>query len=168
MCNCDDKTGACCCSIYLLGALILTYGIIISNFIFSFFSSEFHYENNLLIKEIENNINGYLIESIELRKACKGDEEKLNFGIWDGTLEGCDCEGNIFKELCSDAQIKSNCKSLYPIDPINYTIFNKNYICAKKSKIKYKDLVKTERVISKGKNCPLNYKLCGLLDTLGR
>ena len=166
MCECDDFS--CYTILYFIGAFIITYGIIISNFIESFNYFKYDYENNEIISEINNNINGYLIESISFRKTCHGDEEKVIIGIWDGTVKGCDCDGNLFKELCTDDQIKSGCKSSYPIAPINYLIFNSSYICAKKSKIKYKDLIKTNQVVSKGNSCPLNYKLCGILDTLGR
>jgi hypothetical protein len=34
--------------------------------------------------------------------------------------------------------------------------------------MQYKTLLGTNQVISKGKDCPTNYKLCGTLDTLGR
>ena len=47
-------------------------------------------------------------------------------------------------------------------------IFNSSYLCVKRLKLKYRELLKTNQVISKEKNCPLNYTFCGVLDTLGR
>ena len=93
--------------------------------------------------------------------------KKLILGTWDGTVEGCECDGSIFKEICTDDQNDNGCVSLYSNSPINYTIFNSKYLCAKKSQLKYRDLLKTNQVISKEESCPSNYTFCGILDTLG-
>ena len=62
---------------------------------------KFNYENNDIINDLPNNINGNLIQSISLRQYYFLDEEKLILGMLDGTIEGCDCEGTLFKEKCS-------------------------------------------------------------------
>ena len=69
--------------------------------------------------------------------------------MWDGTIEGCDCEGNLFKEKCSKDQIENVYKSIYSNNTINYTLFNSNYICAKKSYLNYRQLLKTNQVTQK-------------------
>ena len=158
----------CCdCCTYVPG-FFLAISIIVSNIVIYFYHTKYDYENNQIISEIQNSFNGYLIESIAFRESCEGGEEKLIFGIWDGTIEGCNCAGNIFKKGCSKEQNDNGCVSLFSNPPINYTVFNSSYICAKYSKMKYKELLRTNQVISKGKGCPINYKLCGTLDTLGR
>ena len=44
---------------------------------------------------------------------------------------------------------------------------NSNYICAKKSKETYKELVKSNRIISPYSECQNGFKSCGIIDTLG-
>ena len=128
----------------------------------------YNYDDNLLIEEIEISLNGNLIQSISFRDTCDSQEEKLVLGIWDGTNEGCNCNGIILNGICSKDQKENGCISLFSNPPIKYTIFNSSYICARKFKLKYKELLKTNQTISKENNCPINYTLCGILDTLGR
>ena len=156
------------CKFIVIIAILIFFGLIICNFVYSFLYLEYNYENNLIISEFENNINGYLIESISFRKSCNGDEEILVLGEWDGTIEGCDCDGIIFKEKCSSDQIQNSCISLFANTPENYTIFNSNYICAKKSMLSYKELLKSNQVVNEENDCPINYKSCGYLDTMKR
>lgn len=148
--------------------LFLVLMVIISNVIFSFLIfSNYEYENNLLLLEINDNINGRLIESIEFRKACRGEEEKLSFGFWDGTSEGCSCRRIVYKGLCSDKQVSNGCSALYSNPKINYSILNSNYICATMSKYNYREILKKNKVISKKETCPKKYKPCGILDSFG-
>lgn len=152
--------------------IVLTYisigVVIIMNSILYFLKYKNDYADNLIFKEIEQSINGKLILSLSAKESCDGDEEKLILGTWDGIVEGCECRGNFFENICSSEQTDNGCISIYSSPPINYTVFNSTYFCAKKSKLNYKELIKTDQVISKNKNCPKNYKLCGILDTLGR
>lgn len=153
--------------LFCLG-LFLVLSLIISNVIFCFLIfSNYEYENNLLLLEIDNNINGRLIESIEFRKACYGGEEKLPFGFWDGTSEGCSCRKIVYKGLCTDKQVSNGCSALYSNPPISYTMVNSNYICAKMSKYNYREILKKNKVISKEETCPEKYKPCGILDSFG-
>lgn len=163
---CDMKSFQKC--LLRLGLLFIVL-IIITNGIFSFFIfNKYDYNNNSLLSEIDNTINGKLIESIEFRKSCHGEEEKLSFGIWDGTIEGCDCGGIVYKNKCSESQTSNGCIPLYSNPPIKYTIINSHFICAKMSKFKYKEIVKKNKVISKEEVCPENYKSCGILDSFGK
>ena len=69
--------------------------------------------------------------------------------------------------ICSKDQAEGGCTKIFSNPPINYTIINSNYICAKMSKLNYRELLQSNQVISKEKSCPIGYKLCGILDTLG-
>ena len=140
----------------------------ISNLIFSFNYIKYNFENNPIISEIENNLNGNLLNSIEFRKSCRGDEEELILGMWDGTIEGCECDGNILKEKCLEEQIERGCKSLYPNAPIDYIVFNSANICVKKLELNYRELLESNQVISKEENCSINFTSCGIIDTFGR
>ena len=154
--------------IMILGCIFIFF-LNISNVVFSyFFYFKYDYDNNFIISEIDNSINGKLIESIEFRKVCKGLEEKIILGIWDGTKEGCDCRGIVYKGICSDKQTSNGCIPLYSNPPISYTYINSNNICAKMSELNYKELIKKKKVISKEEICPKDYKSCGILDSFGR
>ena len=148
--------------------LILIIGLTIFDFLFSCLYFKYNYENNLIIKEVSTNINGKLINSIALRKLCLDGEEKLILGTWDGTNSGCKCNETIDENICSLDKIKSGCKIVEAIKPINYTIFKSNYICVKRTKLKYRDYLKSSQVIPKEKECPSGDKLCGIIDTFGR
>lgn len=147
------------------------YLLIIISGVYSYlyiFYSKYDFANNPIISEIEKNLNGKLIYSFRLSKSCKSDEEKLILGKWDGIHDGCDCEYSILDKKCTDEQIKNGCKTIFSLNSIDYTIFNSNYICVKTSKLKYIDLLRTEQVISIDKECPINYKSCGKIDTFER
>lgn len=158
----------CIKGIFYCLSFTVQYGLIISNFVAIFLYFKYDFKNNLIISELQNSINGHLIESISLKKNCNFDEEKLILGIWDGTQEGCDCDGVIFEKKCSDDKTKNGCKTLFENAPVDYTIFNSTYLCAKRNALSYKELLGTENVVPKGTNCPYNYKPCGMLDTLER
>ena len=148
--------------------LILIIGLTIFNLVFYFLYFKYNYENNLIIKEVSTNLNGKLINSIALRKLCLDGEEKLILGTWDGTNSGCNCNETIDGNFCSLDKIKSGCKIVEAIKPINYTIFKSNYICVKRTKLKYRDYLKSSQVIPNDKECSSGNKLCGIIDTFGR
>ena len=155
------------CTLKYISLAFLIFGIIIS-LVFYFKCYKFNYEDNFLISEIDNSLNGNLIQSISFKETCDIEEEKLILGIWDETSEGCDCNGNILNWKCSKKQKENDCVSLFSDPPVECVIFNSSYLCVKRLKLKYRELLKTNQVISKEKNCPLNYTFCGVLDTLGR
>ena len=51
---------------------------------------------------------------------------------------------------------------------IKYQKIKSKYICIKKNNKTYRELLKSKQIISKNKECPLNYKSCGIIDTLER
>ena len=150
------------CSLTWFSLLIPILTIILS-ILFYYNRYIYNYDDNLLIEEIEISLNGNLIQSISFKDTCDSHEEKLELGIWDGTNEGCNCNGIILNGICSKDQKENGCVSLFSNPPIKYTIFNSSYICATKFKLKYKELLKTNQTISKENNCPINYTLCGKL-----
>lgn len=126
--------------VFILAILCL----IIINFllILSFKGFIYDIKNNYLeniLEEIKINFDSKLIYSFRLSTDCFPDEEPLILGKWEG-------------------------KNL----EINYTLINTSYICIKKSKSSYKDLLENNQIKAKYENCPIDYKSCGIVDTLGR
>ena len=124
-------------------------------FVFTFIFIEYDFNNHPIAQEIENSIDGKPIMSLNLKSACSPNEEILVFGEWDGTKEGCKC-GDTFKsnDMCVKAYGAGHTEC--------------NNICVKKYYRTYKELLKSKQIISKNKECPLNYKSCGIIDTLER
>ena len=140
-------------------------------FVFTFIFIEYDFNNHPIAQEIENSIDGKPIMSINLKSACSPNEEILVFGEWDGTKEGCKC-GDTFKsnDMCVKAYGAGHteCNTINPVPPIKYKKIKSKYICVKKYYRTYKELLKSKQIISKNKECPLNYKSCGIIDTLER
>ena len=65
-------------------------------------------------------INTKLIYDFNPRPKCQEGEEKLVLGTWDGIVEGCECRGNFFENICSSEQTDNGCISIYSSPPINY------------------------------------------------
>ena len=160
MCICD------CQEFFMLFIMLIYAGIPIVIYIFA--NPKYDFENNLIVQEIKNSLEGKLIYSLRPSITCESDEEELILGIWDGIIDGCDCEGSIGINKCSKEKIENNCKTIFAIEPKTYTIFNSKFFCAKTSKLQYKDLLNTNQVKSKNEKCPDNYKSCGKIDTLER
>ena len=72
--------------------------IFILEIVFLFVYVKYNFDNNLLLSEIENNLNGKLIYSLKTKIACDADEEELVLGMWDGLKEGCFCKETIYDE----------------------------------------------------------------------
>ena len=81
---------------------VLIFIIFIVNIIFSFAYSKYEFENNIIINEIMNSLNGALIKGFYLGIKCFSEDEMIYLGEWDGfVVDGCDCDdGNVFKEEC--------------------------------------------------------------------
>jgi len=142
--------------------------IFLSSIIFIFTYKKYDEDINDISYEIEKTLNTKIIYSIKNKTICDVDEEELVLGSWDGTKEGCFCEGVVYDYECSDKLVNQGCKIIPAHNKINYTIINSNYICIKRSKLSYRDLLSTNKIVEKSKNCPINYKFCGTIDTLER
>ena len=112
--------------------------IFILEIIFLFAYVKYNFDNNLLLSEIENNLNGKLIYSLKTKMACDEDEEELVLSIWDGLKEGCFFKETINDEKCTKKLINQGCKIIPASNPIKYIIINSKYICVKKSDPTYK------------------------------
>ena len=147
----------------LWGIFAILY--LILNIIFSFKFAEYKLEDRAILLEIKNSLEGKLIYSFELKPNCSSEEEQLSLGKVDGFDKGCKCNNAIKKDLCSENDIKIGCENMnYSIE---FKTINSNYICIKKSNKSYKDLMKSKQILPKGSNCPINFILCGIIDTLG-
>lgn len=159
------------CEYFFIGiGYVATIVLILINGIFSWFKYfKYDYKDNLIVNIIEENLKDKLLDSFAFRQICKDGEEKLILGKWDGTIDGCECEVNIFKEKCSNEKLESGCRHLFSMEPINYTFFNSSNICVKRSKLNYGEYLKSKQVIPNNKECPVDYnKYCGIIDSLGK
>ena len=88
--------------------------------------------------------------------------DKLSFGNWNGTIEGCYCKnGTIVKKKCTIAN-DTYCKEKIPVvSSTIYTWRNKSFYTTP-SKYTYDDLLQMS--VDEYKECPIGYKKCGKLD----
>ena len=158
----------------MLDVLIIVVGIclflayIIMNGIFGYYYTySYNLENNFIVNEIEETLNGKLIFSFSNSIECTSNEEKLIIDKFESIPEFCSCLGGFMKaEECKENT--DVCKTIDEIPSNNYKMINSQYICVVKSDKKYIDLLKNDNLISKDKECPENYNFCGIIDTLGR
>jgi hypothetical protein len=151
--------------------IILWIGHLLTCLVFSFLFIEYDFNSYPIAQEIKNSIDGKPIISLNLKSACSPDEEILIFGEWDGTKEVCMCDDTIRSyTMCikSYGQGNPGCRTIESVPPIKYQKINSKYICIKRYNKTYRELLKSRQIISKNKECPLNYKSCGIIDTLER
>ena len=148
---------------------VLLFAYLIMNCIYGyFFTFSYDLENNQIINIIEESLNGKLIYSFRNSTECKSNEEELIIDRFDGTPEFCSCYGAYMGiGKCGEAQV-NNCKTVNSVPSNDYTMINSQHICVIKSDKSYKDLLKKNEIISEDKECPSNYKSCGIIDTLKR
>ena len=132
-------------------------------------------KENLIILEIKNNVESKLIYSFNISLTeCEPDEEILTLGKIGGTSHGCRYNGEVKKGECPTERKKNyqrdnyeNYENIPSTPPVSIKKINSYYICVKKSKETYKELLKTNKIISPDKECQHGYKPCGIIDTLG-
>ena len=101
--------------------------------------------------------------------SCNANENRIKFGKWEGTVQGC---GKIENDM-PDAKIldtkKGKCnkgeKFLDNIPSQYITSFKGIVICGK-TKGKYYDLLFSNSVVGKDESCPEGMKNCGYIDTV--
>ena len=142
--------------------LILAIILYVLNIVFSFKFAKYNLEENGITLEIINSLEGKLIYSFELKNNCSSEEEILSLGEYEGFKEGCKFKDKNKDEQCSDDDIENNCTKTQ----LKFQKINSKYICVKKSKDTYIDLIKSKQIVSKDSECPNNYKSCGIIDTL--
>ena len=148
--------------------VIISLSYLTLSIIFSFKYYKTNFDNNQFFKEIESSINGKSIISLNFKSSCSPDEEILFFGQRDGAKEGCKCQNTINPYQCSLINITVGCTNIPSIYPIKYSKINSKYICIKRYKKTYRELLLSNQIISSNEKCPLNYKSCGIIDTLER
>ena len=148
---------------------VLLVGYLIMNGIYGyFFTFSYDLENNQIINVIEDSLNGKLIYSFRNSTECKSNEEEIIIDRFEGTPEFCSCYGTYMGiGKCGENQI-NNCKTINSLPSNDFTMINSQHICVIKSDKSYKDLLKKNEIISEDKECPSNYKSCGIIDTLKR
>lgn len=148
-------------------AIFFAVVLFIVNVIFSFKYKNYEFENNKILSEINNSLNGKIIYSLTAKDSCDSNENQLIFGEWDGSEEGCYCSSSeIYKRECNENEIKKGCTYVRPLGSKQYNKLNSKYLCIKNSEKTYLELLKTEQIVSKNSNCPVGYKSCGTIDTL--
>ena len=147
---------------------ILAFSYLIMNCIYGYyFTYSYNLENNSIINMIEESLNGKLILSFRNTTECKSNEEELVIDKFEGTPEFCNCYDTFMGNgKCGDKM--EHCKTITPIPPNDYTLINSQHICVIKSDKSYIDFLKNDEIISEDKECPSNYKSCGIIDTLRR
>ena len=146
--------------------VVLSLGLYITNIVFSFKYKTYELENDSIIKTIDDQLNSQFIYEFSAKTYCSSWEEKLNLGTWDGSLSKCNCGGNIVERECMDNE--TNCKDTKGLEPKSYTVFNGNEICVSRKGDKYKDLIKSGKIINNNQTCSETDKSCGIVDTLDR
>ena len=149
----------------IIGGL-LALVVFILNIVFSFKYSEYTFNSNNIISEIDNSLSGTLITDFSLKYRCSDDEEKVYLGEWDGTVKGCECPNKVSRGYCSRKQ--RSCVNITSISPKEYKYFKEKSICIKRSNIKYMDLLKNKQILEKNSTCPIGYESCGIIDTKDR
>jgi hypothetical protein len=108
---------------------------------------------------------------------CPTDFTPLIEDIWPGTVEGCNCLGvsnvtipnsyadQINRMTCSSDLQLGGCKPVEEITLKKYFFWKGKPICVRKSQKKYQDYYKN--TAEKNTSCPIGYKQCGVLDSVG-
>ena len=102
-----------------------------------------------------------------MKSTCSKDEEAIYFGEWDGIVDGCMCNRETTKGLCT-SKSQRRCTNITSIKPKKYKFYNDNSICIKRSKLKYMDLLNNKQILEKDNQCPEGYEYCGIIDTKER
>ena len=124
-----------------------------------YYTYSYDLENNVIIKEIEETLNKKLIFSSRNSTVCNSNEEELIIDKFETIPEFCSCFGTfIGNGRCGPNY--AYCKAIDPINYKEYIIINSQYICIMKSDKTYLDYLNNNHIISKDKECPLNYKSC--------
>ena len=153
---------------YCIIAILIILALIdlISSVVFSFLYSEYTFDKDKIISEIQYSLNGKLIIDFSIKPNCSKEEETLTFGEWEGTVDGCNCGGQISKGECGDN--KKECNTISSLEPKTYQKINGSYICIKRSTHTYLDYLNNNQIIGKNNQCPNGYISCGTIDTNNR
>ena len=123
------------------------------------------------LSSIETSMQSQPIYNIkETTFECESTQQKISFGLWPGTVDGCSClskdgSGTLERKICSESDISKGCTNITAISSMNYTIWKGKQFCYdNKENINYTVLLNSS--VNSNKTCPEGQKQCGLLDTL--
>ena len=146
--------------------IVLALGLYITNIVFSFKYIKYELDKEAVILNIENTLKSKLIYEFHPKPTCASGEEELVLGTWDGTIDKCNCNGQLKDFECGDDD--KDCKTEEGIKPKNYTVFDGKKMCVVRKGDTYFDLIKSGKIIAKDKSCPDTDKSCGIVDTFDR
>ena len=154
--------------IFLSLTILIGIGLLSITMTFSqFYYISYKFNNEAIILYIQQTLNYKFIYEFNPREKCEDGEEKLASGSWDGTIDKCKCSETIKNFSCTGEE-DSSCHTIEGVKPKNYTIFEGKEICVIRKGDTYYNLVKSNKIISKDKNCSQTEKSCGVVDTFGR
>ena len=136
-------------------------------------------ENIDFLNEIINEFDKPLITYFNIRKYnfIFDKEERLQFGTWHGTNEGCYCEedNQIQNKKCDENQILKNCENIKPIYPQYFKKYRGYYFIQqwwnRINKTTYRDILRDKKdekryiIVGNEENCPEFYKQSGIFDS---
>lgn len=118
--------------------------------------------------QIISSIQKQIIYSIELSDSvtkCPNNTIPLLIDTYQGTEEGCLSGGVLSKGSCSLwTKIFYSYKEISSYDPVNIYSLYGNVLCVTIKELNYTELTNKGKIIN-GKECPLGYKNCGVIDT---
>ena len=152
---------------------LLILVLLILSLIFSILDLVKRHSLDILLS-LKNDMNKKPIFSLSVSK--ENCENKLTIGEFPGTSKGCNCLGRnghrlesyernrITKNSCSRNQSNSGCEDIDSIDKYDFNIWDSNYFCVDNNINNY--IYYLNNSVGEGEKCPLNFKKCGILDTL--
>jgi hypothetical protein len=156
-------------NIFIWIEIILISCFFLVNIIIGLYPFSYNLKNSGIIRMIVLNLKGELIYSFYRNYRCYIDEgeEELVLDDFGNTPEFCNCQGTILgNSECPSS--KKDCKTINSIPHKSFRIINSEKICVKKLNNKYIDFLRSNDIIPKDKECPVNYTSCGIIDTLER
>ena len=147
--------------------IIVGIGLYITNAVFTFNYKTYNFDTDKIISRIQKSLNSKFIYKFEGKPNCDKNEERLNLGIWHGSYDKCDCDGNVLNRICTFNN-ETTCTSSIGQNSKYFTKIGGKEICVTRKGDTYMDLIKAGKIISKSQNCTDTYKSCGIVDTLGR
>ena len=147
----------------------IAFYIVISNLIYSYLDFEYDFENSIAY-EINQVLNGRLINSFSYKHKCDQGEENLILGKWKGLKEACECPiiGTRFQKCTYKQKLFAFCEDKPEVQPEYYYKFDTKKICVKRTKQTYKEFLLNKQIIGNNERCKEGYKCCGIVDTLNR
>ena len=151
--------------IVVIPSIIIYLGTLITNICFGSYYKQYDLDNTFIPKlkiDLETKLIYNFTESDSGN--CLEGEELLDLGTWYGPVNRCKCSNKTEYGICRYNDI--NCTTIG--NQKKYTKINGKYICVKRQGKTFRELIKSNMLVSKDQNCPNNFNPCGIIDTQGR